>query len=654
MGVNESRRSFARSDPINSVYPMQSVKPLRLKREAYKEPSKAHPHTVVNVWVDSGLSHLDGIFSYRCTSEQKNYIHVGSRLKVPFNSRSCEAIVVNITDSQDSIEQLKTVESVLGNIPVANRALIDFYQLMAKYWASDPYSLVKHGIPSRVASVDKSFESSILAKAEKDNSFRKSRQNFFLMHSPHKSAYREIADLALERMKLGSTLLLLPDSKDVDRVIQLLDVKNLDFDVIRLDSSLPRAQRYENYLRTSLEKNVLVIGNRSALFAPIHDLDSIIVGFEKSEQYFEKKHPFWNTRDSVFLRAQIEKVNVYFTGYVPSCEMAQKIETREIKFVAPKANLNTLAFPQTKGELLPDRLIPKIRKFLHEGTVLFLVPRKGYANALLCAKCRNMALCKCGSRLVVTSQNSDPVCSVCSTSFRNWQCAWCEGTTRYVAARGIDRFHEEIGRAFPNTSIQLSSAPNILEDVAEKTKIVIATTGAIPGNAKDYSAVVLLEGQRFLAATSTRYEELVYESFFEAASHVNTKGSVLIVLDSFHPLVAAITKWNPAGLVKKILRENEDAFLPPFSSVALITIEKQDAILLRNGLIKSIKDERLPVSSQIFMLNDSDSEKTKIVVSVPAENRGVLAAFLHELARKRAISKKSSASIALDPFTLSQ
>jgi primosomal protein N' len=212
--------------------------------------------------------------------------------------------------------------------------------------------------------------------------------------------------------------------------------------------------------------------------------------------------------------------------------------------------------------------------------------------------------------------------------------------------------HEEIGRAFQNTSIQLSSAPNILEDVAEKTKIVIATMGAIPGHTQEYSAVVLLEGQRFLAATSTRYEELVYESFFEAASHVNSKGSVLIVLDGFHPLVAAITKWNPGGLIKKILRENQDAFLPPFSSVALLTVEKQEAVLLRNGLAKSIKDERLPLSSQVFLFNDGESERNKIVVSVPAENRGILAAFLLELVRKRAISKKSAVSVALDPFTL--
>ena len=104
--------------------------------------------------------------------------------------------------------------------------------------------------------------------------------------------------------------------------------------------------------------------------------------------------------------------------------------------------------------------------------------------------------------------------------------------------------------------------------------------------------------------------------------------------------------------MRKILRENEEAFLPPYSSVAVLTVQKQEAVLLKSGLAKSIKDGRLPTSSQVFLTTDADSDNAKILISVPAQNRDVLAAFLMELSRKRAISKKSFVSIALDPFTL--
>ena len=631
---------------------MQSVKPLRLKRETFRGKSETDPTTIVNVWVDSGLSHLDGVYSYRIPTELKENIFVGSRVKVPFNSRSCEALVVELVRSEEANNQFKVIESLLGEIPATNESMIKFYALMAKYWSSDPYSVVKSGIPPRIASVEKSLTFRDTPQSYRFAVGRRKRQQSFYMHSPHKSAYAEILELSLTQLKHGSTLLLLPDVKDIDRIFELLSSSTSSHYVLRLDSSLSRAQRYENYLKAFTMENVLVIGNRSALFAPIKSLNSLIVGFEKSEQYYEKKHPYWNVRDSALLRAELENLNVFFTGYVPSSMVSSRVENRKIDFVGPRASLKTIAFPQVQGELLPNRIIPAIRKALADGTVLFLAPRKGYGNAMLCAKCRNISLCNCGGRHILTSSNSDPLCSTCAIPEKNWKCKWCDSTARYVSARGIDRLHEEIGRAFPNTRIQLSSSPNILGNVAPNTRIVIATAGAVPGNKHDYSAVVILEGQRFLAASTTVYEEQVYENFFEAASHVSKKGSVLIVLDHSHPVVAALTRWSPSILVKKILRENLEAFLPPYSSIAVLTLEKSEAVVLKNGFTKSVADGRLPSQTNVVLVPGQGESQSRVIVSVPIEDRELLSTFILELSRKRAVAKKNIVNIALDPYTL--
>jgi len=352
------------------------------------------------------------------------------------------------------------------------------------------------------------------------------------------------------------------------------------------------------------------------------------------------------------LRSNIESTNLYFTGYVPSAEMAYQIEQRRVKFVSQKHTLKTLAYPQAKGELLPGRIVSEIRKSLSQGTVLFLAPRKGYANALLCAKCKNIALCECGGRLLMSSMTADPICSLCSTEDKNWKCKWCSGTNRYAAARGIDRFHEEIGRAFPNLAIQLSNSPNILEEISPKTRIVIATPGAIPVAMDGYSSIVILEGQRFLASGSSTYEEMVYESFFDSAAKVKRNGNVLVVLDSSHPLISSITRWNPSVLVKKILRENNDALLPPYASSALLRVPITDAVMLRNGIMKSIKDGRLPISSKVYLTENESKNESRLLINVPRENREDLANFVLELSRKRAISKKSFISVALDPYVL--
>jgi primosomal protein N' (replication factor Y) len=631
---------------------MQSVKPLRLKRETYRLGRIADSPNVAHVWVDTGLSHLDGLYTYRIPNDLLNSVVVGSRLKVPFNSRSCEAIVVELSTSTQSSGNLKVIESLLDHFPVTNSAMITFYSQMANYWASDPYSIIKSGIPVRVAAIEKTLNHPALKSSPgKSRNFKKTECAYF-MHTPHISAYSELADLAIRRLKQGSVLLLLPDIKDVSRTFALLKELSVTCPVIRLDSSLSRSERYANYLEIMNLNQVIVIGTRSALFAPINGLDSIIVGLEKSEQYYEQKHPYWNVRDSAFLRSSIESTNLFFTGYVPSAEMAYQIEQRKVKFVSQRHSVKTLAYSQVKGELLPDRIIPEIRKALKLGPVLFLAPRKGYANALLCAKCKNIALCNCGGRLLMSSSTANPICSLCTSVEKDWKCKWCSSTSRYAAARGIERFYEEIGRAFPSTAIQLSNAPNILEEISAKTKIVIATPGAIPAVSGGYSSVVILEGQRFLASGSAIYEEMVYESFFDSASRVKESGSVLVVLDSSHPVIASITRWNPSVLIKKILRENSDALLPPYATSVLLKVSTAEAAILRNGLLKSINDGKLPSSSRVYLTENPSKNESRLLLNVPREYREDLAKFVHELTRKRAISKKSFISVALDPYAL--
>lgn len=631
---------------------MQSVRPLRLKREIYRLDRTADSPNVAHVWVDTGLSHLDGMYTYRIPNDLLSSIEIGSRLKVPFNSRSCEAIVVDLSTSMDSLGNLKVIESLLDQFPVASIAMITFYSHMAKYWASDPYSIIKSGIPVRVVAVEKTFSRRKLGLAPRKSRNSKKTECTYFMHTPHTSAYSELADLAIGRSRQGSVLLLLPDVKDVSRTVALLKGLSVTCPIIRLDSSLTRSERYANYVEIMNSEQVIVVGTRSALFVPVNGLDSIIVGFEKSEQFYEQKHPYWNVRDSAFLRSNIESTNLFFTGYVPSAEMAYQIEQRRVKFVGQKHSVKTLAYPQAKGELLPNRIIPEIRKSLNQGAVLFLAPRKGYANALLCAKCKNIAICDCGGRLLMRSLSADPTCSLCGTEEKNWKCKWCSGTTRYAAARGIERFYEEIGRAFPSVQIQLSSLPNILEEVSARTKIVISTSGAIPSTLEGYACVVILEGQRFLASGSTCYEEAVYESFFDSASRIKKDGNVLVVLDSAHPVIAAISRWSPTVLVRKILRENSDASLPPYSSSALLKIPTNEAVLIKNGLLKSIQDKRLPIASRVYLIENDSKNESRLLVSVPRENRDDLAKFVHELSRKRAISKKSYISVALDPYVL--
>jgi len=156
--------------------------------------------------VDSGLSHLDGLYSYRIPNEILSVIEIGSRLKVPFNARSCEAVVVELSTSEEPLGNLKIIESLLGEIPIANQAIINFYSQMAKYWASDPFSIIKSGVPARVASVEKLIRRK--GNLPKDSQKTKKIEKSYLMHSPYVSSYRELADLGINELKNGISIAL--------------------------------------------------------------------------------------------------------------------------------------------------------------------------------------------------------------------------------------------------------------------------------------------------------------------------------------------------------------------------------------------------------------------------------------------------------------
>ena len=72
----------------------------------------------------------------------------------------------------------------------------------------------------------------------------------------------------------------------------------------------------------------------------------------------------------------------------------------------------------------------------------------------------------------------------------------------------------------------------------------------------------------------------------------------------------------------------------------------------KNGIAKSVKDGRLPISSTVYLTEDISKNEARILISVPRENRQDLANFLLQLNRKRAATKKGFITIALDPYAL--
>lgn len=591
--------------------------------------------------------HLDSPYDYAVPLKLTDEIQVGVRVQVPFNGREVEGIVLERLDSTKVTGVIKEITKVVSPHPVATVTSLKLFESVSRQWTCNPYDVVRSAIPPRVGTVDKLFSPQPRSNLK---TVTKAKVDRFIAFEPVRDPIDQCVDVVSEKSAFGSVLVVAPDETDVDGICMRLRESGMDY--IRLDSSLSRADRYMNFLETLNSTQCIVVGARSAVFAPVPHLKTVIVFKESSFDHFEKRSPGWNVRDVLELKSELEDFERIYMGYVPSLDISLLIESSKLKYINHTHQLQVKSFSSSDGALLPGAIFKEIRKGLTLGPVLFIVPRKGYGNALLCANCKNVAVCTCGSRLVVTGKNSEPECLVCRTHYPDWTCSWCHSKKQYLGSRGIDRAGEEISRAFPGHPLLLSFGDVIKTSVENKPALVLATPGSAPKVLGGYAAVVLLEGWKFFAHADLRSQERARELFFEIAAMASAGGQVLVSIDESHPIVSSLVRWNPGAMIRRELTERLEIPLPPYVSSVAISGEAKDFTVIATGLRSAIADGRLPSEVKVFGPSDEGRNTAKIVMYCPREKRSDLALFLHELTRRRSIAKKEFLTIRFDPYSL--
>lgn len=626
---------------------MATPRLFRLKAEV--APASSGPRASVlpfaRVRVDTGVFHLDQLYEYQIPEKLSASIQIGVRVQLPFGNRETEGIVVERVDAPERAGDLKSISKVLSVVPIATTQSFSLIDSVSEHYAGNPWDVIRSAIPPRVAVVEKNFV------AEPQVQLTKSKYIIqFQTLAPFIEAHDQIVSLVLNNRNTGSVLVVAPDETDVDRIIQALSKKDLDS--LKLTAAMPRADRYRNYLLAMHGSDSIVVGTRSAIFAPISNLTTVIVHKESSHDHYEIRSPGWNTRSVALIRCKQEALKLVLTGFCPSIEVSELIDRGEVRFLNSKETVNVQAFTPNEGALLPGRIFSDIKKALAVGPVLFIAPRKGYGNALLCAHCRNVAACECGGRLSVSAKGKAPTCVHCGKVFPGWKCSFCNRDKQYLAGRGIERAAEEISRAFPHFPVIVSSGDVIKDRIAAKPALVLATTGAQPLVDGGYAAIVILDGLRFFAHTDLRAQERARELFFETSSLISAKGSVLLVIDDSHPIVSAIARWNVAPLLKRELSERSELHLPPSVFSIIVVMEQSIGIQIVNGLKKALMEGRMPQSSSIYGPTEISKSQVKIVIHADTKEAKALTDVVHELQRRRSIAKKELFTLRVEPYSL--
>jgi primosomal protein N' (replication factor Y) len=374
---------------------------------------------------------------------------------------------------------------------------------------------------------------------------------------------------------------------------------------------------------------------------------------EGAQSHYELRTPGWNTRDVALMRAKMEDIDLTFVGYAPSSEVAYLLEKKEMVLKGRRAKVEALSFPAHNGELLPDRIFTPIRKALEKGSVLFLVSRKGYSNALMCKSCKNIALCDCGGRISFQGSEKGYNCSLCEKKGSQWSCRWCKKDQPILLGRGSQRFAHEIGRAFPGFPVITSDASAPVDSINDERSIVLATSGMAPRVSGGYQAIVILEGDSLFSQIDLRAQERAREAIMHFSSLISSGGKVLLVIDSAHPIVASVSRWNLTPLTNRELLEREQTHLPPVVTAVTIEMPNGDFQAFTTGIAAAMNDGRLSGAIKVFGPKKISDENSRVILTVPGVDADVLIEFLTTYRKKRAMAKKSNLIMRVDPYALS-
>jgi primosomal protein N' (replication factor Y) len=454
-------------------------------------------------------------------------------------------------------------------------------------------------------------------------------------------------------------LICVPDVKDLARVdAALTSVLGPGHHVVLTSEGGPAA-RYRDFLSVSRGARRIVVGTRSAAFAPVHNLGLVAIWDDGDDLYAEPRAPYPHTREALLMRAERERTAALVGGFARSVEGEYLLRTGWAhEIAAPRDLLRARVTVKVSGAddravgrdphgaRIPREAHETVGAGLREGPVLVQTPRAGYALALACDRCRTPARCAaCAGPLALTGPTTPPACRWCGTRADPWSCAECGGRGLRAPVLGDSRTAEELGRAFPQHLVRTSSRDRILTHVDDQRAVVVATPGAEPVAEGGYAAVVLLDAWLLLARADLRAAEEALRRWSNAVGLVRPGGVALAVGDPGEPALQALVRWDHAGFAARETAERQEAHLPPASRLATITGEPgavDDAVTLLE----------LPEAAEVLGPVRVDDDEERVVVRVPRAQGGRLSRALGELQRARSGRKLDAVRVQVDPVVL--
>ena len=405
-----------------------------------------------------------------------------------------------------------------------------------------------------------------------------------------------------------------------------------------LHSHLSAGERHDEWHKIRQGRARIVIGARSAIFAPVEPLGLIIVDEEHEHTYKQEESPRYHARDVAIMRGRMENATVVLGSATPSLESFYNCTRGKYTLLEMPERVDNIKMPIVRvvdmrqaarkgGEGAVQLFSPQLKEAIHqrlerkEQTILFL-NRRGYSTTLLCPSCGYKAECpNCSVSLTFHRQAQYLACHVCGHTEKvpsvcpNDKCR--DPKIRY-SGQGTEKVEDVLTRLFPDARIKRMDSDalkrkddfrRILGDFRTgKLDILVGTQMIAKGlHFPNVTLVGIVNADISLHMPDFRASERTFQLITQVAGRAgrgDIEGEVFVQsFTPFHPAIQYARRHDFNGFYTEELEFREQLGYPPVARVALLTLKGRNEEKVRlsaDYLRKELEKELASVKGLII------------------------------------------------------
>ena len=493
--------------------------------------------------------------------------------------------------------------------------LITDEKLLVTSLSSSINTLYKNGIIDFIYEEVNRYESHTTGKYHKVtlNSYQEEvvravdldRHDTYLLYgitgSGKTEVYMELIDKVISNGK--TAIMLVPEISLTPQIVDRFATRfgNL---VAILHSGLSDTERYDEYRKIMEGKVKVVVGARSAIFAPLKNIGLIVIDEEHTATYKQDNNPRYHARDVAILRGKYNNAPVILGSATPSLESFARAKKGVYKLLTltkragggelPKVTLVDMKNEIKKGnfilsKILTDKIKEKIAK---KEQIILLLNRRGYSSILTCRDCGSVLKCpNCDISLTYHKTSNTNRCHYCNYSIKNVnKCPTCGSSNIKDYGLGTEKLEEELNKLFSarvvrmdmDTTSKKGMHEEIIEDFGNhKYDILLGTQMIAKG--LDFPLVTLvgvINADMGLNIPDFRSSENTFQLLSQVSGRAGRSDlSGEVIIQSYNPEHYSISFAKNHDYLKFYEAEmniRKTLSYPPYYYITMVNISSRD------------------------------------------------------------------------------